>query len=254
MALQRLLTVVRSFEYSACMSLQRVSPSVDRQSFPPVRIWRDDLEEIYQLIREVVSENDPINIRAHDGEDVYTLTSVGDIGGFNVPTLKAISIYAPTIKVTLRLGPKKSNMEAEEPDLRIRGLITEVARILSSKARPVGRVFAWIEDHVGMLAVALMAMGIAAVAIVAGEATNAEDMRFSTPALIGLVAGLFAGLITAWISVYLRLGSCILNVKTRLEAPTFWARKKDDIMITVVSSVLSLILGGIIGYWLNSIS
>jgi hypothetical protein len=37
---------------------------------------------------------------------------------------------------------------------------------------------------------------------------------------------------------------------TRVESPPFWVRKRDDLII----SLLSLIAGGVLGYWINTIT
>jgi hypothetical protein len=57
---------------------------------------------------------------------------------------------------------------------------------------------------------------------------------------------IFIGVFKPWYSKLL--------TKTRKEAPSFWDRKRDDLAITVFSNFASLIAGGFVGYWVNTLS
>lgn len=50
------------------------------------------------------------------------------------------------------------------------------------------------------------------------------------------------------------LSSAVLINAYRDERPTFWQRTRDDWIIAVVMLLLGAVLGGVIGYWVNTIT
>lgn len=48
--------------------------------------------------------------------------------------------------------------------------------------------------------------------------------------------------------------SAVLINANRSERPTFWQRARDDWIIAVVMLVLGAVIGGVVGYWVNTIT
>lgn len=240
------------------MPVEKITPSVHREWFPVVRMWRDDLEEIVKLVREVVGGKEKLMLRVRDKSDEYSISEIADIATFKIPRLKQISIYAPSIRVRLDIGPKDPILEVEDPDLHVRGLLAEISRMIHAKARPLARLDRWIVDHLWFLIlILLVAIPIGLINMLSGASLGAHDKTPGIawqPAVVGLAFGTVLYYAVGWLYRLGKFNTSILHIKSKVEEPTFWSRKKDDLAITLVSSVLSLILGGIIGYWVNSIS
>ena len=238
------------------MALEKITPSVYRKDFPVVRMWRDDLEEISKLIEEVVGDSGSLIIQVYDGDDKYAVANVEDIATFKRSRVDSATLYAPSIGLTLILGPQAPTLEVEDPDLRVRGLIVEISRIVQTSARPLGRMNHWLSQHIWFVVfmfVLFISIGISGTLSFARYDGGEAEVSW-TPAVLGLSMGMISYLIVKGLYRLIRLDRSILYVKTKIEEPTFWSRKKDDLAITVVSNVLSLGLGGIVGYWVNSIS
>lgn len=159
--------------------------------------------------------------------------------------VRSFTIRAHAGKVRLDLGPKIRKLEVDEPNLTQRGMIQEVRLVLD--ARRTYPVVTWCSWIVGLL-LAVFAAGL--VGLMIGKAANRLFWApFATYMLFG----------TLWaytVAAFTRKIDCRPRIytKTRSEAPTFWVRKRDDLWIEATVSVVSLILGGVIGYWINTIT
>jgi hypothetical protein len=231
------------------MVLTPISPRVDHENFGKIRLWRDDIAEMIDVIKLTLPNSD-IVIRVAG----YQTDNIDDIATLNVPTIDSMEITVPTEKIILTLSTARSFMSIENADVAKRSILTEVTRI----ARKNRRNLLW--SNLGEVAILFLGFWLCIQLLdivlqalkVKGE--NGEQAEIG---LLDLPANLLTfGILTLFFVVGVRSkpGTTLIYPNTRAEAPTFLSRNSDNIAITVISNVISLILGGVIGYYINKIS
>jgi hypothetical protein len=225
------------------VALKRAQPIVHSDTFKGLRLWADDLMQITRAI-EAATEG-PVELAADDwlmddlANDLEELSKSQD-------QVRSFTIRAHAGKVRLDLGPKIRKLEVDEPNLTQRGMIHEVRHVLDARRRyPVVTWCTWV---VGLL-LAVVAAGL--VGLTMGQ--EAVNRLFWVPFAVYMIFGV---LWTYTVGSFVQKIDCRPRIytRTRSEAPTFWVRKRDDLWIEATVSVVSLIVGGVIGYWINIIS
>jgi hypothetical protein len=213
------------------VALKPIGPSVQRVSLGALRVWRDDIAEMVDLVAQV-TPNQQVTLRT----DKYVLDAVDDLDNAEESTLAQLVVTGDGARVRLTLGPRASVLEVRDPDLRLRGFIQEVQRVAHRCSRRRASIAA--------LAVVLV---LGAGALRGGTAVGLlpQSPPLWVLALIVLPLGFATGLITGRAQ-----SRTVLYTRTRAEAPTFWTRKRDDLLINVVA----LLVGGVIGYFVNMIT
>lgn len=179
-----------------------------------------------------------IRIRADD----YQIDAVADLAG--LPEERVSRFEATTIsdkQVQLVLSASDAFAVAEDPDLETKGLLAELQRL--------GQPQSWFGRNLSVIFWSAVMMIVFVVIL---SFSTAGD----TPAwmvIIFAAGGALAGTVLIWMYPRAESARAIIYTRTRLEAPTFWQRKRDDLWITGVASLISLILGGILGYFVGKL-
>ncbi len=228
------------------MTVRPLYSQSDEYTYAPVRLWRDDLERIVALIEEVYPEAPP-RIQT----DLYRLDSIQDLADLPSTRVRSVSIDIPK-RFTVKILPAACTIEVVEPDTLSRGLVATLGEILNQSRRfPIRLVLFGLEG----LAIALFLVSVLVstggfsptnfASLVGGLALMAMWLVLVMPRSFGL---LFSSLED------IRFGASQIFTKTRAEAPTFLMRKRDDLLIEAVVAVVSLLAGGFLGYWINTIT
>lgn len=197
------------------MALRRVVPEVISLDLGYLRMWRDDLGRMVKVLEKICDGH--ITMRADDWE----FDSVDDLAALAADRIYRVRSFSlvggKEDKVKLQLGDTASLLEIVGGDeLSAKGAAQDLYRLAVECRR------LQFQD---LLSVSIGSL-IAVTPIIGTFAGAASRNRQAAPHVI-------------------------LETRTRAEAPSFWVAKKNDIWITVVSNVIALALGGVIGYFVN---
>jgi hypothetical protein len=207
-------------------------------------MWQDDIAEMVAVIRQAVPEGE-IDIEV----DGCKAEEVADLAQLDSPTVQALIVTDRAKKLTLELSTAQCLIKVDDPDLVTKGAVSEIIRIAGRCRR---RYFAWVRAMALIYVGLVLAFGVfLVVAAAIGYSSFVDD--FQTIEIVGIGVYLpLAAIVMFRPEVVSR--ESVLYARIRKDAPTFWMRKRDDLFLTAVASLISLILGGFLGYWINTIS
>lgn len=191
------------------MALKKSKPSVRTLSLGWVKLWRDDVAEMVDVMLEAARPDESLIIQI--GDD-YTATAVDDLAEHPDSRVDQFIALVGSGRIRLVLSATEATLEIVEPDLVGVGMSMKVWAI-AERCRTRSLLL-----------------------------RRAVELLLETV----LLAFTFSGGKLPRIS---KSGAEIFT-KTRVEAPSFWARKRDDVMLAIVSALV----GGVIGYFVNVIS
>lgn len=215
-----------------------------------VKLYRDELE---QIIRSVAEIGEPII----EGPE-FTATSEQDLADQAVPEkLEWLTITASRGKHQLRvtLNQATAVVEMIEPDTLLRGVLTAVAQVCQRSLRrgrsmaPLGVVAPDVArryQRSDRVTKGLLVFVLALATTVISLDLYLHAWMLSRDGLLMLVL-IPVPLWILW--AFRKHSSAVLINAYRAERPTFWQRKRDDLLINAVA----LVLGGVIGYFVNEL-
>jgi len=214
-------------------------PEKIHQVHGPVRLWRDDLEEIVQLLREGAPDG-------HIETDEYVLDHVAELAQLKAAQIGSFSFIDEAAGVELALTDYACTLTIADPSLTQRGAATEVARILARNQLPTNtllRALPYLAAAIGF-----------ALAMIVPWGRNGLILSILGAIIVG---GVSLSVVTAekWVARRRHfLPQSILSTRTRAEAPTFWERRSEEIVIQAVVSLVSLAVGGVLGYLIDTLT
>lgn len=244
------------------MPLRSTEPVIHAERLGAVKVWRDDVAEMVEIIEQVTSGQ-----KLEFSTPGYTFDTIEDLKDYPGKRIEKLTIATETRNIVLVLSQDESFINAKDPDLLTRGAMSAVARVAARCRRPWAmRVLYSIGTATGITKffyeVAPLALGGVGLLLILNadkfftRVSETQDKfiiaRATWPLWTALVLVMSAFPILAASS--LKVGRTIIFAQTRREAPGFYTRKKDDLVITIASNVASLIAGGLIGYWINTVS
>ncbi|WP_422754938.1 hypothetical protein [Micromonospora sp. WMMD708] len=223
------------------MAIRRVRSEVDRRQFGHVRVWREDLAAIVSTVSEVATD-----IKLATGD--FMFDSVEDLAEVKSGKVDVFVLTAAAGNIKLKLGLKVANLAITDPDLRTRGMATEIERILRMRKRRIRHLLPYV---------VFVGLGILSgcAAILGGiHPTIFFDEEKSVSALGSSV---FGGLLGVGFSLMVGLGmssmpknSAIVHTQTHEQAPPWGKRNKDALVTNAIVSLVFLVIGVLVGYLL----
>jgi len=218
------------------VGVKKRTSSIDVRNLGIPRLWRDDLERIEKIMRDV---NPALTIRAGD----YDLDSVADLADLverRLSTLGISTVGEPNLELHIdRWGAKLS---AVEPSPTTLGAMYSIQRQL-----PKWRAIPTVD--VEAVGAALFLVGIVAFSLlVTGFISETQRLMHHRGVLTRDAAFVWGG-IAALLAVG-RLNKSwrpVINTVTRAEAPNFWQRTRDDWIVNLVFLAVGLALGYFVG-------
>ena len=101
------------------MPLKRRGPLVQRISFGIVRVYLDDIQEIFSILKELTAE---VRIQADD----FVATEPQDLLDISSGTINELTIVATQPNVTVTLSGKAATLEATDPDNSTLGALKRI--------------------------------------------------------------------------------------------------------------------------------
>lgn len=114
------------------MAVQRTTPLVVTRKLGPVRVWREGLGEIVDLIQQA----HPVSV-LHVGD--YTCDRIDDLAELADSRVSRFALESDDKLVTLILDQDVAEISAVDPDLTTRGMLSEIEGIAHRHARPTVR-------------------------------------------------------------------------------------------------------------------
>jgi hypothetical protein len=225
--------------YSVVVAIRSLRPTILARNLGPMRLWVDDLAEITDLIADVA----PI---FHIRTDKYQVTSVDELTGVKEKTIRRFVVAAGGDRIQLEFSPYGAAVAVRDPDLKARGLVTEIEKIakrtkrgflpLRTRKQRLAYLYAYIAFWT------LPGFWIIPQAVRGGLPAVPKD--WITQAALGVLGSAAIAYFTMP-----RIGA-VMYTRTRAQMPTWWTRNRDGITTNVIVSAAFLVIGIVIGYLL----
>jgi hypothetical protein len=211
-----------------------IDPVVLKKGLRRARLWRDDLRQIAELIREV----DPqCRIRT----DRYELDEIDDLSGVEEARIATLRIRGSAGKVDLYLGKLISYISVEEPDHITRGMVAGVEDIVNRQRIHLIRTRSETTYIITQLSGCIAsAAGLVLISFVLPDGSDFTDWQFDVS--VGLI---LVGLLTF---ILVRPPGMIIYTRTRAEQPPWLKRNWDALVTNAIVSLVFLAIGIILGY------
>jgi hypothetical protein len=223
--------------------LKRRGPLVERISFGFVRVYLDDIQEIFSILKEVAAD---VRIQADD----FVATEAQDLLDISSDTIDELTIVAtqPSVTVTLSGSTATATLEATDADMATLGAVKRIEERMRHCRRPLKKLL-WNKDQPPALVGLAIGLGILslvfAIAALANPAPENPPPPDTTTIGIGWIIGLWAAtLLTIALSVALTARrQAIVIPRPQKDAPPFWERNRDDIAINAIFTFIGGVLG-----------
>ncbi len=219
------------------MPIEPLRVPVDETSLPSVQMWREDFERIAAIVRNTYPGSELVVVT-----ELHRLDSFDEISQLPYRQMHSLSIATSDGRITLNFRQAGCLLTVKRPDTLSRGLAAEIRDFIDLRRRRLGRV---------VLGLVLSALG--AVCIVMAARSGELDAQEPGPAVGWWLAAGSAALLGTFVA-FMAPPRNRLFTQYRAEAPTFLMRKRDDLLIESSVALVSLVIGGVLGYWINTIT
>jgi hypothetical protein len=110
--------------------LKRRGPIVERISLGIVRVYLDDLQEIFSILKELTGE---VRIQADD----FVATEPQDLLDISSKTINELTIVATQPSVTVTLSGNAATLEATDADNSTLGALKRIEERMRHRRRPL---------------------------------------------------------------------------------------------------------------------
>lgn len=203
----------------------------------PVEVYREDLDEIDRVLRNV--DGAEVRLTARTEEGTYALS--GPEGFTELPgsdVLQEVNWSGWAGRNRFHVNVSRRSVFVTGQGLR--GPLEEVGDILRRRPRRVAGFFkrtvapSLLSGTLGAASFAGLWFGIA----------SGSDLVKAIGVVTLVLLVLLWGYMFSWLP---RHHAVILRVPRR-ERPSFWERKRDDVVLAVLGGAVGAVLGGVMGY------
>jgi len=224
------------------MAVKRTHDRAEIYGLGHLRLYRDDLEQIAKAVAEV----GPLTISCPPWE----FTDLADFSDPDLPErLPELTMTAETpqtdARVEVSLGRGMSRVTVTEPNTLTIGVLSRIRQVCGD------RVTRYPPELAALAVLLVTSLGCL---YLIGQVLDDNRPVVLIPVLVGwmlifLVIALFVDR-----SMRPRRNTAVLINVYRAARPTFWERTRDDWAIEGVMLLVGAVLGGVIGYWVNTIT
>jgi hypothetical protein len=213
--------------------VRRVAEESLSELLPPVRLYREDVEELHHAFSQVADK-----VSVSDGRYVYdTLDELFNEASPEAKTF-TMGIGAPRVSFGIDNG-RRPVLSAVTSDAVSRGVAHQVREIAMRRRLPFR---AWLTSPVAsivVLAVAILAMVASAVLSAVGDA---GVIGFMAIVVILLICVASLGFI--WVATDNRSSRVFLVM--RLQRPGFVARNRDALIVGSLTALVGAVVGALV--------
>jgi hypothetical protein len=138
----------------AVVPLKRLGPLVERVNFGIVRVYLDDIQEIFLILKELTQD---VRIQADD----FVATEPQDLLDISSDTINELTIVATQPSVTVTLSAKAATLEATDADNATLGALKRIGERMRHRRRPTKRLL-WNGDQPPVLGAVAIGLSIVA--------------------------------------------------------------------------------------------
>lgn len=203
--------------------MEKIRNSI-KKNLPPLRLYLDELREVYEELSKHCEE--PVTIQTCG----YRLDNLDELGKLPAEQTNELFIHCLNPYLQIRLAPTHGEIYIGDDDIKSEGLASRIEKILLK-----GKVL-----------------------YPALPKSNWISFLFVTPLAFGIFLGnkilIFFGvsillvvILWGWLNfefVTKRYNTIVF--KSRKEAPNFWKRNKDEIIMLVVGTLFGVIITKVI--------
>jgi hypothetical protein len=221
--------------------LKRRGPLVERINLGIVRVYLDDIQEIFSILKELTND---VRIQADD----FVATEPQDLLDMSSDTINELTIVATQPSVTVTLSGKTATLEATDADMATLGAVKRIEERMRHRRRPLKRLL-WNKDQPPALVGFTLILGVAALVLAVlavADPTPANPPPPNTTTIgIELAIGTWvAAVLATTLSVILTARrQAIVIPRTQKDAPPFWERNRDEIVINAIFTAIGGVLG-----------
>jgi len=194
---------------------------------PPVRVFVDDVEKVWEVVKALEPPHLLLRTDQHD------LEAPGDLEGLAHPKELFLStILEPILTVSLKPGGAFVNCQSLDP--KVIGTVDVITGILRRRRRPGASFIAKVGIWFPSLA--------PSVVLTAYQ----QDVHGLPLGASWLFAALSLFLALSWWVVSFRRWT-LIETRRSTESSTFWQRKGDDVGAGLILMLVSLVVGYLLG-------
>lgn len=182
--------------------------------FKPVVLYLDDLDKILEIIKEVCKK---IIIKTSE----YEIENLNELKKLNKESLDYLMIRAEEPWLILEIDFSKLYLYIDEDDAISRGIFEKVKQILKNRKRK----FSWLKEKLFQVPL----LFIFSFGLVVGISRK--------NIVLILIGVLFLVLLVMHLSWDIKACN-IIHLKRKTESKSFWKRKKDEIIIAIISAII----------------
>jgi hypothetical protein len=225
----------------ALVPLKRLGPLVERINFGIVRVYLDDIQEIFSILKELTQD---VRIQADD----FVATEPQDLLDISSKTIDELTIVATQPSVTVTLSGKTATLEATDADMTTLGAVKRIEEGMRHRRRPLKKLL-WNNEQPPALVGLTLVLNIAALVLAVLALTDPAPANPPPPDATTIskewVIGVWVAAVLATVfSVMLTARrQAIVIPRLQKDAPPFWERNRDEIAINAVFTVIGGVLG-----------
>lgn len=199
------------------------------QHLPPVRLYLNDIKEIYNIFSTL---NKSVQIETED----HILYKPEDLTNLSGSRINNINFNISEPYISLQMSKNAIWLYSSADDFTSKGIFNELKSFLLKRRR---KLHILIESP--------FISGIINGLFIIANMLYLKSILFGIFASVGLILSL---IYTKWVFKRTSDWYTIIYLISDRKKLNFFIRKKDEILLTIISSILGAILGGVITYLL----
>jgi hypothetical protein len=225
----------------AVVPLKRRGPLVERISLGIVRVYLDDIQEIFSILKELTQD---VRIQADD----FVATEPQDLLDMSSDTINELTIVATQPSVTVTLSGKTATLEATDADTMTLGATKRIEERMRQRRRPLKKLL-WNAEHTPLLVLIASGLGLLSLVLAIAALTSPDP---ATPPPPDTTTISMETAIRIWVAAALAIvisvvltarRQAIIIPRLQKDAPPFLQRTRDDIAINAIFTLIGAIFG-----------
>ena len=209
--------------YLARIIMKRKSKQKKLTINQPTKLFLEDIEQIYSIVNETM---DSVSIENEDFE-FENLQDLLEIKSSSLTNIRLVGYKNGRFRIFFSVYPRLIYISIEEDEPALVGTIEKVKEIIGARKRSL-----------------LLPIRFLTVLAFLGLVLSFLGLFFrSLPAFQGVISIVYN--IFVLLLIYLSKNQIILTYSKN--TPSFWKRNSDNIIVAIITSILTLIIGYVFG-------
>lgn len=199
----------------------------------PVKVYFDDLERIVEILRDVSSD---ISVST----DEYELGDITDLLSLNQLAIHELEISSKNPHVVLQLRASGARVYASDSTPICIGVVEKIRKQLKPRSRKLG----WLISSFLPFMLTFM-FPVGAFCFGLGWSISSVQSMNVRGVIGGILISILSAVTVGWFGRLFTKTYSTIYLRPKKEMPSFFARKKDDIALAIISGLLGAILGAL---------